>query len=301
MDRKGPMLPSYAEHYRGVPVPESVYADWRTTNVQVICGVTSPTPTKVIAVDLDSPESEAVWKAMCAKHGYAPGETWVSRSGSGGWHYWFTLPDDATACPSGMIFGVWDTWGDGGTGRWQKHKEIRVIADHSLIIAPPSVHVDTGRPYRFVGTLNPNRVYLPEPAPSWLIEMPRLATPRFFVEAAKAHPTNRIYRPSSRHYGREEVLEAVGDHKLAIAKGWGLVTAKNHPNPSGWVSCYVPGREDPCHSTPSGSFNVRDGTLQDRKDLSTVSFFDLAVRLGQCGDWREMRDALGDQFLGKRR
>ena len=40
-----PALPTYAEHYQGVPVPESVYRDWRTTNVQILTGTTTPTPT----------------------------------------------------------------------------------------------------------------------------------------------------------------------------------------------------------------------------------------------------------------
>ena len=55
MDVKGPMLPTYAEHYGPTPVPEWVYADWGTTNMQVITGAKSPTPTKIIVVDLDGP------------------------------------------------------------------------------------------------------------------------------------------------------------------------------------------------------------------------------------------------------
>jgi hypothetical protein len=301
MDVKGPMLPTYAEHYQGVPVPESVYAGWRTTNIQVVCGMTSPTPTKVIAVDIDSEQARGVWWRMCAKQGYTPGDTWVSRSGSGGWHFWFTLPEGVTECPSGMIFGVWDTWGDDGRGKWQKHNEIRIIADNSLIIAPPSIHVETKKPYRFVGCKDPNHCRLPEPAPAWLLDFPRLTTPRCYAEPARPVVPRKPYIPSGHHYSREEVLDAVGDRKLEIAKEWGLATKSDIPNPNGWVTCWVPGREDPRRSSPSGSFNFRDGTLQDRKDLSTVSFFDLAVVLGQCRDWRDMRDELGDRFIDKRR
>lgn len=301
MDVKGPMLPTYAEHYRGEPVPESVYRDWRTTNVQVVCGATSPTPTKVIVVDIDSDRAREAWWRICARHGYAPGETWVSRSGSGGWHFWFTLPRDVTECPSGMIYGAWDTWGDDGRGKWIKHLEIRILADHSLVIAPPSIHVETKRPYRFVGSKDPNHCRLPEVAPGWLLDMPRLCAPKCVREPLRPVHVPRPPRGTGRRYTREEVLDAVGDRKLEIAKSWGLVTVRDHPNASGWVPCFVPGREDPRSSRPSGSFNVNDGTMQDRKDLTTVSFFDLAVRLGRCRDWRDMRDELGDRFIGGQR
>ena len=97
------------------------------------------------------------------------------------------------------------------------------------------------------------------------------------------------------------MLAAVGDRKLTEAsKEWGLVTKSDGPNPNGWVPCFVPGREDPRSSTPSGSFHWRDGTLQDRKDMSTISFFDLGVVLGRFSTWQECRDDLGDRFVGRR-
>ena len=301
MDVKGPMLPTYAEHYRGVPVPESVYDDWRTSNVQVICGVKSPTPTKVIAVDIDSEAARRVWWRICTRHAYAPGDTWVSRSGSGGWHFWFTLPEGMAECPSGMIYGVWDTWGDDGRGRWVKHQEVRIIADHALIIAPPSIHVETGRPYCFVGCKDPNHHRLPEVAPRWLLDMPRLVTPRCIAEPPSPAPAPRKFvSAGGRFYTREEVLDAIGERKLDIAKSWGLVTERDRPNASGWIPCFVPGREDPRHSRPSGSFHYRDGTLQDRKDLRTISFFDLGVLLGRYERWQDCRDDLGETFLGRR-
>ena len=62
----------------------------------------------------------------------------------------------------------------------------------------------------------------------------------------------------------------------------------------------MPGREDPGYSRPSGSFNFNDGTLQDRKTMETISFFDLGVVLGKYQTWKECRDALGDRFVGRR-
>lgn len=73
------------------------------------------------------------------------------------------------------------------------------------------------------------------------------------------------------------MLAAVGANKLAVAKEWGLVTKSDTPNPKGWVNCYVPRREAPRHSQPSGSFHFQGGMLQDRKEMSTIPFFDLGV------------------------
>lgn len=300
MDIKGPMLPTYAEHYGPTPVPESAYADWRTTNVQIITGAKSPTPAKIVVVDCDGPKAHDVWKAMCAANNYTPNGAWVCRTGSGGHHYYFSLPS-AESCPGGMLWGIWDTWGDNGKGKWLRHEEVRLLGDRALVIAPPSIHVETGSPYSFDSLANPNKIRLPVEAPAWLLAMPLLATPRCYSEPPRppvAPP--RPARTSDRWYTRDEVLDAIGGRKLAEAKTWGLVTKSDMPNPSGWVVCWVPGREDPRHSNPSGSFNFRDGTLQDRKDLSTISLFDLGVLLGRYSTWQECRDELGDRYVGKR-
>ncbi len=299
MDRKGPMLATYADHYQGTPVPESAYRV-RTTNVQILCGVKTPTPAKILVVDLDGPEARDVWGRMCEHHGNAAARNWVSRTGSGGYHLYYSVPPGVDEVPSGMLWGEWDTWGDDGKGKWAKHKEIRILGDNSLVVAPPSIHVEAKRPYEFQGLNGPRHVWLPDPAPRWLLEMPRLQRPRFEVEAPKPVYIPRQPR-TGKFYDRDEVLAAVGANKLAIAKEWGLVTKTDIPNLKGWVNCYVPRREDPRHSQPSGSFHFRDGVLQDRKDLSIIKFFDLGVLLqpGRYKDWREVRDELGDRFIGR--
>jgi hypothetical protein len=299
MDRKGPMLDTYADHYQGIPVPESVYR-MRSTNVQILCGTKSPTPTKIVVVDLDGPEAREVWGKMVTQHDNKPSSIWVAMTGSGGYHLYYSVPADVQDVSSGIIWGVWDTWGDKGKGKWAKHKEIRILGDNSLVVAPPSIHVDTKQPYRFQGLNNPNRVWLPDPAPKWLLEMPRLSAPRFEADTPKPAYVPRTIPRSGRFHDRDQVLAAIGTSKLAIAKEWGLQTKSDAPNPRGWVNCYVPHREDPRHSTPSGSFNFHDGTLQDRKDLTTISLFDLGVLLqpGRYRDWREVRDELGDRFIG---
>jgi hypothetical protein len=51
---------------------------------------------------------------------------------------------------------------------------------------------------------------------------------------------------------------------------------------------------------PSGLFCWRDGTFQDRKDNSAISFFDLGVVLGKYARWQDCRDGLGQRYIGRR-
>lgn len=303
VEPKGPMLPTYADHYTGTPVPESVYDGWSTTNIQVITGTNSPTPTKVIVVDCDGDEAHTVWRRIKNANGFrGPMPTWISRTGGGGWHYWFLLPADTESCAGGMVWGLWDTWGDNGKGKWAKHKEVRILADNCLVVAPPSIHVTTGIPYEFLSGRSPKDFPLPAVAPEWLLKLPRLSAPRFGDPPKPAARPQQYVRSFGSSYTREDVLCAVGDRKFDIAcREWGLAPAVSGPNPMGWCSCYVPGREDPRHSRPSGSFHFADGTFQDRKDLTSISFFDLAVSLGAFQTWQDARDSLGDRFLGKRK
>ena len=306
MDIKGPLLHSYTAHYGDKPVPRWVYEKWNTTNIQVITGAKSPTPTKVVIVDLDGPEAVEAWERITFHHGYTGSKNWISTTGSGGKHLWFRLADDVQECPSGIIWGLWDTWGRNeikpGQGDWCKHREIRLLADRALAVAPPSIHVDTGIPYEFDDSASPRVHRLPALAPEWLLGMRRLSSPRFADPAAKV---TRIpatyYKKTNRHYTREEVISALGDHKLGIAqREWGLNVVQAIPNLNGWCSCYVPGRESPKSSRPSGSFHFHDGTFQDRKDLTSLSFFDLGVVLGAFKTWQECRDSLGDRYIGAR-
>lgn len=299
-DVKGPMLASYASHYGDTPVAESIYDDWWTTNIQIITGTKSPTPNKIVVVDCDSERAVEVWNSMCRTNRYKPEDIWIARTGSGGYHFYFSIPPSEVSCAAGLIWGIWDTWGEDGRGRWLPHQEVRLLADRSLVIAPPSIHVSTGERYAFDPTANPNNVRLPAIAPRWLLDMPRLIAPRFKPDMPKIVAAPKTYKRSNGFHRRELVLDAMGDHKLVEAKSWGLVVKSDTPNPAGWVTCWVPWREDPSHSTPSGSFNLLDGTFQDRKDNTSISLFDLAVTLGKFATWQECREFLGDQYIGKR-
>lgn len=303
MDKKGPTLDSYAAHFGPTPVPTLTYSDWETTNVQLITGTKSPALSKIIVVDCDGEGSLDVWLQMCAKHNFSTTSAWIARTGGGGWHFYFSLPISTASCPGGMVWGQWDTWGDNGIPRWTKHKEVRILADNALVVAPPSIHVDTGVRYAFEAASSPNTLRLPGFAPEWLIRMPRLAGKARCYPEPPPKPVSapRKYPQTGNWYRREDVLNALGDRKLAVAKGWGLITSSDAPNPSGWVACFVPSREEPGRSDPSGSFHFTDGTLQDRRDLTSISLFDLGVQIGGYRTWQECRDDLGDRFIGKLR
>jgi Bifunctional DNA primase/polymerase, N-terminal len=289
----------YTHYYDGAAVPESVYDEWSKPNIQVITGVSHLGPTKIVVVDLDGDEAPDIWKKLCFHNRYEPSSTWMTRTGSGGTHLWYRLPPGVTECKSGIIWGVYDTWGEEGNGGWMKHKEIRILGDRALVVCPPSVHVKTGERYRFMPGCSPREHRLPEVAPAWLLAMPRLVSPRF-QDAKPRHVIRPPERLSGRHYMRQEVLDAIPD-KVALLKAWGLKFDRETPNASGWASCFVPWRETPENSRPSGTMHCLDGTFQDRKDNTSMSFFDVAAILqpGMFPKWTACKNWCGDRYIGR--
>jgi hypothetical protein len=299
-DIKAPEMDSYAKHYGPAPVPEDVYRHWRSRNIQLVTGVKSPARTKLMAVDIDGPEAMQAWNRICDLHEYNWERIacWKVITGSGGTHLYFTLPICATECKSGMIWAYYDTFGEDGSGCWAKHKEIRIVGDRGLIVAPPSIHVDTEEPYRWDAVRSPNRFARPAMAPPWLLAMKRFTgKPRFDQPAALAPRTQHERPRLGNHWGRKTVLDAMGDDKLAVAKSWGLVV-ESGPNAGGWCKCYVPGREIPGESNPSGSFNARDGVLMDCKDQTVFSLFDIGCLLQRFATWQDCLNTLGEHYLG---
>lgn len=303
-DRKAPAMAEYAHFHTGAAIPDDVYTEsaWNARNIQIITGAKPSHATKLAVVDLDGPEARAAWKAICEHHGHEPASPWVCETGSGGMHLYYRLPDGMAECPSGLIWGLWDTFGGSNRqGGWAKHKEIRILADGCLAVAPPSIHVETGKPYRFLDGFTPRQFRLPEIIPDWVLAMPRLTGP-LPPQAPKPEPpkfTPAASPGSGAFYTRDQVLAAIPD-KVAVARSWGLAFDRERPNPNGWCACYVPGREEPGRSSPSGSFHAFDGVLQDRRDNTTVAFFDLGALLqpGLWATWMDCKDWCAERFLG---
>jgi hypothetical protein len=299
-DAKIPDLPKYTHFYEGEPVDDAVYDGWRSCNMQVITGTNHPGTRSIAVIDLDGDEAKNAWNRICAHHKYAPRSPWMVETGSGGIHVWYSLPATVSECQSGIIWGIYDTFGEDGKGTWLKHKEIRILGDRALAMAPPSFHPETGKRYRFFPGASPNEIAWPEPLPDWLRGMDRLTSPSFTGSSIGPIAIRPREKLSGRHYMRGEVLSAITD-KVGLMKEWGLRFDREQPNQSGWASCFVPWREDPKKSRASGTMHCVDGTFQDRKDGRAMGFFDLACILqpAMFRKWQECRDYCGDRFIGR--
>jgi hypothetical protein len=299
-DRKSPMLASFTEFW-SQPVPQEVYADWAAENVQVMCGARW----KLCVVDCDGDQAHNVFRAMKRHHDpdqVGPYATWTARTGGGGWHFWFTLPDHVKTCESRRVWGLWDTWG-GSThqGDWAHHREIRLLGDGALVVAPPSLHVETRVPYAWITGRGPDELPEPGPVPAWVLDLP-VASPCRGAPSAPpgplpAPPPESPLRPAGGLYERDEVLHAIKD-KIALARRWGLRIASPRPNAKGWVACHAIGRED---KSPSASISESSGVYCDLAQGVRLSLFDLAAALGAYPDWQAAKNALGDEFVGRPR
>lgn len=292
---------SFSSHYDGEPVPASVYEEgnWRTTNMQVLTGTTSPTPLKIVVVDLDGEGALEEWTKICQQHDHSYSQTWVARTGSGGHHIYYSLKPEILTCPSGILWGIWEGAANEGRGGWRKHCEMRLLADRNLVVSPPSVHIKTGREYTFLKGCSPKDHRTPSEAPQWLIDMPRLQAPIFTPPRDPQEPvyyTKFSVLPDT-DYSRGEVLDAVRN-KVQVARSWGVKFTRGNPTAAGWISCHVPGRED---ANPSGSFHVENGTLLDFKSGETMSFFDVGVACGIYFNWRECVNELGQRYIANRK
>ena len=291
-DRKGPALSNYSKHWTE-PVPESVYEHWSTRNVQLITGTKSPGSMKIAVIDCDGAGTPEKWKQMCEANGHEPAGGWVALTGSGGYHLYYRLPDSLDLCTSRRLWGLWDTFGSDGKGDWAKHQEIRLLADQALVIAPPSIHVGTGQPYRFLKGAGPKDRELGE-VPAWILRMPA-ASPCPARPAVPQIP--RTNQPKSAWMvSREEVLARIPD-KISLARTWGLRLVGAGPNGAGWQACHAAGRVD---KQPSGRISIH-GVYQDRRDSdpnsTCLSLFDLGVLLGQFATWQECCERCAQTFV----
>jgi hypothetical protein len=291
---KAPDLDRYADHWDR-PLPDSVYESWKARNVQLMTGVRW----RLCVVDCDGEEARAVWAAMCREHGHEP-RTWTVETGGGGLHAYYTLPDRLDACPSRRLWGLWDTYaGRDHRGDWLKHREVRLLGDHALVIAPPSAHVETGRPYRFLDGLGPRRWERPAEAPGWLVRFPAIVAPRCTEDRPAPRVDVPARRPASngQSFGRRDVLDAIGPRKHEVAARYGLRLAARGPNPKGWVCCHAFDRAD---RVPSASIHHQTGVYHDQRDDRRLSFFDLLARLAPLDfpDWRAAVNALGAEWVG---
>lgn len=279
MDCKRPCLTEYAQ-YRKERIPDSVYAEesWQTTNIQLMTGSNNCGDLKVTVVDLDSQEAISKWRRMCESKGLDTRNLWACTTGSGGIHVYFRLPPGVQQS-SRMIWGLYDPWLADGKGDWLKHHEIRILADSSLSVAPPSVHVETGQKYYWRGRYSPLVNSNLAEAPDWLLGMQQVQRHTRLVVEPRKEP--RPLRGFTTGLDFDQVREAISpEDKLALAISWGLrVSGEPYPGDTGpRVACHSIERED---RSASCIFYLASGDLRDFRsaDRQTMSFWNMAVRL----------------------
>jgi hypothetical protein len=255
-------------------------------NVQVVCGCHH----RLMVVDLDGAPALEKWSLLARGRSF---KTWQVRSGSGGLHLWFAIPEGCDRLASGFH---WRRWDDEAQG-WARHEAVERLADRKLVMAPPSIHPTTGRMYRFLDRLSPLSIARPMEAPGWLIDLPLLREPRKPVQPP---PESSWSPPPPASFpGRVEardVLDAIPGHeKLALARSWGLRVVDDHANADGWHRARALGRED---RRPSGAFHPESGRYWEAVEHPrTIDFFDLAVRLGAWPGFKEALRGLASMYL----
>lgn len=285
-DRKAPALDTFAEFWES-PLPDSAFRSWNSMNIQVMTGA----HWRLAVVDCDGSRARAVWKSMCEESGWV--KTWVSLTGGGGLHTWYTLPSDMSTCRSGRLWGLWNPLGGVHRGGdWELHQEVRLLADGALAVAPPSAHVLTGKPYAFLHGCSPLEIERPAMVPEWLLKTPLLPARLEAPRKSEPPPGRRTYKPTRGTYGRDEVLDAIED-KVELARSWGLRLSGGE-SPTGWTGCFAADRDE---RNASAGLHGSDGVYRDCRDGKTVSFFDLAVLLGVYPDWQTAVADLGSRFL----
>ena len=154
--------------------PEQIAAWWQQypgANVGYVVGVQR----LVVSVNVNAAEGKngaRWWSQMLAQYGEGP-PTWICWSGGqqGSFHAYYDVPE-GIALPSHL----WLT---------PTTRDVEALGLGHLVILPPSIHPDTGCPYRWDERQNPVTMAHPAEAPQWLLTEIRLATATHHDQAKK--------------------------------------------------------------------------------------------------------------------
>lgn len=272
-DVKGPALKSFAEYW-DEPIPMGVFSGWTGTNLQLMCG----SRWGLVVVDLDGPRAIRIWERITTQR--CTPQTWVVETGSGGRHWYFTVPTGSanSTIESGAI---WKSVG--------RHSAIEILGDRKLVIAPPSIHVDTKRRYRFL--VGPKQLPSPAPLPDWIAALPRLKPRPVERPAVPAYSGPAVSVDGS--YSTRAVMDAIPPvDKVELARQYGLRLA-GRPNAAGWIACHAIDRED---SNPSAGFNPESGYYYDHGRRERMSLFELGAVSGRYASWKDCCNDLGRTY-----
>lgn len=249
-----------------------LFAQFPTTNLQVMAG----RHWGLAVLDFDGPESVA----YAAKEWPKLPRTWTVASGGGGVHHWFSIDRRG---PERRKCFLWK--GDG------EHQGIELLCDGSLITAPPSIHLKTGKRYRFLAGHSPRDMRRPAPLPGWVLRLPEVGkSDAPTVPVVRLEP--RITGCARGRHRFEDVAAAIVD-KASVARDlWGLRFASNAAESDGWVSVHDFNRED---RNPSARFCLATGGFW-RPGEPVISFFSLGVAMGHYRDRLECLEDLAARF-----
>lgn len=192
--------------------PEVIYEWWRdrpSANVGIACGE----QTGVLAIDLDGPEARAAWLKLCAHHD--PIVTPWSRTGraDGGIHVLFRWPDGEHV--PNRSEGSWPE-------RFLGARKMGVIGEGRYIVAPGSVHPDTGALYAWGGEAERMPLAL---VPAWLLsilreEIPKAApSPTWRPSTERDASRARSYCLGALRHGHDEVARLPkGERNASLVK-----------------------------------------------------------------------------------
>jgi hypothetical protein len=284
-DRKQPFT-RYADWWDGGgPSVESLWSKYPSGNVQVMTGRAY----NLCVLDLDGQEGVDAFHGWLADRGGRLPKCWISSSGGGGRHLWFSLPTVARKgppLPRRRLWGEWDPEARDGSGAWAKHRGVEFLGDHCLIMAPPSIHPETGKRYKFHRGHSPGEIAYPSPIPLWVLTWPTMTAPVQPRPQMPERPARRLECPTSHGRPPRLVLDAIPD-KIALVASWGVRIASRKVNPAGWLQCHDLDRPD---KNPSAMFNPSTGRFW-RPGERSMCLFRLGVETGQYATWR---DALND-------
>lgn len=226
LDGKRPALTTWTEYQQTAAVPETIRA-WSSAgllkNIGIVCGKVSG---NLVVLDLDGAAGHPAFAATFP----AMAETYTVASGGGvGRHVYFrvdVLPPSVKAM--GTPIGNLELCGEG-----------------RQVVVPPSIHPNTGRPYRVERAAD-------------ILHVPDLSNLTAWIEAFKPHQAVREWQPPTR------MNFPTGDAPLnprvidAIARTLAGQGFKPHGD---WLhgSCIHPERHKNGDRNPSFGFNTQTG------------------------------------------
>jgi hypothetical protein len=180
-----------------------------------------------------------------------------------------------------ILHGEWDE----SASKWRKRSLIELKGEKALVVAPPSVHPETGMPYAFLPGHSPTEIARPAPLPRWVRELPGVRPPRVpqLLPLHRDAPKRPVLACCG-HVDCRDVLEAIPD-KVAAVASWGLRVA-SEPNHAGWCRCHALDRPD---ENPSASFHSGSGYYCEPDggggSLRRHSLFELGALIGPYLSW----------------